>query len=266
MNNPKISILISIYNEEKNIDSCFESIRNQFFKDFEIICINDASNDLSLEKLTVWQKFFGQDKFKLINNYRNLGLTKSLNKALFFAKGKYIARIDADDTWSSDKLKKQVDFMEAHQEYGISGCNYTNTFKNNPGVKKVKMLETDEEIKRKIFRRNPFAHSCIIAKIDLIKKVGGYSEKIKYGQDYDLWLRCSLITKFYNIQEFLCFRTVKDGISVKKQNAQMWQSIKTRAKYIRKYGYSWKNYLYLIEPLAVILTPGFIKNLKRRYL
>lgn len=264
--NPEISILISAYNEEKNIDSCLESVKNQTFQDFEIVCINDASQDQTLEKLKKWQKVFGLDKFILINNTENSGLTKSLNLALKKARGEYIARIDADDLWEKEKLEKQIDFMEKHQEYGIIGCNHINIYKNNKNKKFIKLPEAHKEISGKLFRRNPFAHSCILARTDLIKKVGGYNEEIKYGQDYELWLRCFSLTKFYNIQEFLCSRTVDSGISVKKQNAQMWQSIKTRFKYIKKYKYSWKNYLYLLEPLMVILTPNFIKNLKRKYL
>jgi glycosyltransferase involved in cell wall biosynthesis len=262
----KVSILISTYNEEKNIDKCFESMKNQTFQDFEIVCVNDASKDSTSEKLKKWQKIFGLDKFILLNNLENLGLTKSLNLALEKARGKYIARIDADDLWEKEKAARQVDFMEKNHEYGIIGCNHINVYKNNKIKKYIKLPETHEMISKKLFRRNPFAHSCIMAKTELIKKVGGYNEKIKYGQDYELWLKCFPLTKFYNIQEFLCSRNIDDGISVKKQNIQMWQSIKTRVKYIRKYKYGWKNYFYLLEPLIVILTPNFIKNLKRKYL
>lgn len=261
----KISILISAYNEERNIDRCFESVKNQTFQDFEIICVNDASQDQTLEKLKKWQSIFGLEKFRLINNTENIGLTKSLNLALGQARRKYIARIDADDIWLPDKLKKQVAFMEANPEYGIIGCNYINVFKNNPATKKVITHKTDDEIKRKIFQRNPFAHSCILARKEIIEKAGCYDENIRYGQDYDLWLRCLPLTKFYNLQEFLCERLVSgDGISIRKQNAQMRQSIKTIVKYIKKHRCFWTNYFYLLEPLMIILLPKFIKNLKRK--
>lgn len=261
----KISILIATYNEENNIDKCFESINNQTFQDFEIICVNDASKDGTLDKLLEWQKVIGSDRFILINNPRNLGLTKSLNLALSKARGKYIARIDADDIWMPEKLKRQFEFMENHLEYGITGANHINIYENNPKKKYIRLPKAHEEISKKLFRRNPFAHSTIIARTDLIRKVDGYDEDIKYGQDYDLWLRCFPLTKFYNIQEFLCERKI-DDISTKKQNAQMWQSIKTRIKYIFKYRFNYVNILYLIEPLAVMLTPGFIKKFKRKYL
>lgn len=262
----ELSILIVVWNEEEFLGSLFKSIKEQTFDNYEIICLNNGSIDKSLEELRKWQEIFGLEKFRIVNNEINIGLTKALNIELKMASGKYIARIDPDDFWERDKLKKQVEFLEKNPDYGIVGCNYINSYKNNKNKKYIKLPETCREISRYLFRRNPLAHSCILAKTDLIKSVGGYDEKIKYGQDYDLWLRCFPETKIHNMQEFLCSRTIDGGISVKKQNAQMWQSIKTRIKYIRKYNYSWKNYLYLLEPLVVILTPDFLKNLKRRYL
>ncbi|MFH0969698.1 MAG: glycosyltransferase [Patescibacteria group bacterium] len=265
-NIPKISILTVIWNEKKFLDTFFESIRNQTFNNYEIICFNNGSADGSLEEILKWQKILGPEKFKIIDNKINIGLTKALNLMLREAKGKYIARIDPDDFWEKEKLEKQVNFLKDNPDYGIVGCNHINIYKDNKNKKYIKLPETHEIISKRLFRRNPFAHSCILARTDLIKSVGGYSEGIKYGQDYELWLRCFPKTKFYNIQEFLCERSVDDGISVKKQNAQMWQSIKTRFKYIRKYKYGFENYLYLIEPMMLILTPNFIKKIKRKYL
>lgn len=254
-----------VFNEEKTIDKCFLSINEQSFQDFEIICVNDCSTDKTLEKLEKWQGIFGKNRLILINNKKNLGITKSLNLAVSKAQGEYIARIDADDFWDKEKLAKQISFIENNPEYGIVGCNHVNLYENNSHKRFIKLPETNQDIAKKLFRRNPFAHSCILAKTELIKNINGYDEKIRYSQDYDLWLRLFPLTKFHNIQEFLCTRNI-DSISVKKQNVQMWQSIKTRMYYIKKYGYSWKNYLYLLEPLLVILTPTFIKKLKRKYL
>jgi len=260
----KVSIVISVYNGEQTLDRCFQSIQKQIFQDFEIVCINDGSTDKSSEIINKWRDILGEDRFKLSDNNTCIGLTKSLNKGLWLASGYYIARIDADDFWYIDKLEKQVNFLEKNKDYGIIGCNYINIFKNNTAAKEVRMHETDEEIKKKIFHRNPFAHSCIMARKEIIEKAGNYDENVICGQDYDLWLRCLPLTKFYNLQEFLCKRLVSDGISVQKQNTQMMQCIKTIIKYIKKYRYPWTNYFYILEPLIIILLPKFIKDLKRK--
>ena len=265
INMPRVSILIGIHNGEKFLAECFTSIQAQEYSDYEIICVDDASTDNTSALLKNWQRTFGVERMTIITNATNYGLTRSLNIALRQAKGFYFARIDADDTWEKTKLQKQVAFLDTHPEYGIVGSNHVNVYKDQV-PKKISLPETHEQIARKLFRRNPFAHSCVVGKTSLIQEQGGYNESIYYGQDYDLWLRCFPLTRFYNLQEYLCTRNVSDGISVKKQDAQMWQSIKTRAKYIRKYHYGIKNYFYLIEPLTVLLTPNFIKNIKRRYL
>lgn len=262
--NPTVSILLVVWNEIDSLDTFFESIKNQTFSDYEIICVTNGSPEDVSQKVKEWQKQFTNNQFTLIENKENIGLTKALNMALEKARGEFIARLDPDDYWTKEKLQKQLDFFEKNPDHGIVGTNHINDFKGNK--KEVKLFETDKEIKEKLFRKNPFAHSCIMARTDLIKKVGGYDENVLRGQDYNLWLRCAPLTKFHNLQEFLCVRNVSSGISVEKQNEQMWQSIKTRVKFIRKYKYPLRNYLYLIEPLLIILTPNFIKKLKRKYL
>ncbi len=261
MNSPKVTILISIHNGASTLDQCFESIQKQTFQDFEIVCINDGSTDTTATAIQKWQSIF-QERFHLIENTPGLGLTKSLNKGLDKASGTYTARIDADDWWHPEKLEQQLNFLETHGEYGLIGCNYINLAHNQEFPVSLKV--SDEEIKESIIKRNPFAHSCVVFKTYLVKEVGKYDESVRYGQDYDLWLRLSPKTKFYNLPEFLCYRSIEKGISIEKQRAQMWQCAKTQTKYIRRYGYSWLYYRYLIEPLIVILTPNFIKNIKRK--
>lgn len=259
----KVTVLIAIHNGESSIDRCFDSIAKQSFQAFDIICIDDASTDKTPDLLRDWQRKFGQ-RLRVARNTRNLGLTKSLNKGLAFIRAPYTARIDVDDWWRKDKLTKQLAFMEQHPDYGVIGCNYVNI--SSVGENQIVVPETDREIRESMARRNPLAHSCVMFRTEFIKKMGGYDEAIRFGQDYELWLRCLPHTKFYNLQGSLCYRTVGRGISVDKQREQMWQSIKTQARYIRKFRLSPANYLALIEPLLLVLTPTLLKTLKRKLL
>lgn len=260
----KCTVLISLYNSEKTLDRTFESLRAQTFQDFRIIAVNDHSNDSTLKLLEEWRNIFGEYRFDIIDNKTNIGLTKSLNKGLSLVKTIYVARIDADDWWHPEKLEKQIAFLEHSPNYGIIGCNYTNIA--NGQEKQIILPETDEAIKKDMLRRNPFAHSCVIFQTNIIRDIGGYDESIRYGQDYELWLRCSLGTKFHNIQESLCFRNAESGISFDRQNEQMFQCLKTQIRYIKKLNRSPLEYRFLLEPLVVILTPAFIRSLKRKFL
>ncbi len=260
-----ITILLTVFNGSKTIDRCLESIFLQSHPHCRIVCVNDASTDDTMEKLYAWQKKFGPEKMTILLNETNLGVTKSSNRGLQAISTKYTARIDADDWWDTEKIAKQIEYLERNPDHKIIGCNYINFNKNIK--KEIITTEYNETIKKNIIRRNPFAHSCVVYETKLANDIGGYEENIKYGGDYELYLRFFPKTNFHNLQEFLCFRSIEnDGISIKKQREQMLQSVRTQVKYIRRYKLPIKNYLYILEPLAVAFTPKFIRNLKRSVL
>lgn len=260
----KCAILISLYNAEKTLDKTFKSLQAQTWQDFRIIAINDCSKDGTLTLLKKWQEEFGTEKFLLIDNKQNIGLTKSLNKGLDQITEPYTARIDADDQWDATKLEKQIDYLEQHPKCGLLGTWYTN-ISSKPENKNTPPA-TDAEIRKSIFRKNPFAHSCVIFKTDLVKQVGKYDESVRYGQDYDLWLRLLPETTLANIPEFLCSRNIEGTLtsSGKNQRAQMFQCVKTQLKYLGLYDRPWKEYRFIIEPLSVALAPEWLRKLKRK--
>lgn len=252
--NCKVTVLLSVFNGEKYLDRCLESLFNQTYSCFNILCIDDGSTDSTLKKLKTWKYKFKPGRMKYISNHLNQGLTKCLNVGLKMINTTYTARIDSDDWWEPDKLEKQLKYLKSNPGYGVIGCNYTN-LRNSKQIKVV-LPESDYQIKQRIIIKNPFAHSCVVFDTLLVKKLGGYDSDIRYGQDYDLWLRCFPQTKFHNLQEFLCHRSIGSGISVSHQKEQMLQCMKTQIRYIRLYNLSPLNYIYLIEPLALV-----IKNL-----
>lgn len=264
MNSTPVSILLATYNGEKTLDRCLRSLYEQTYQDFRIIGINDASTDTTHDILLSWQKKFSEERFEIIKQTTNRGLTRSLNLGLEKIDTPYTARIDADDWWTPEKLEKQIRFLESNPGYGVIGCAYINVIhgKERP----VFLPETDIHLKKMIFYRNPFAHSCVIFQTDLIKHAGSYDQNIYYGQDYELWLRISSQTKFYNIPEILCYRNANSGISYSKQNAQLWQFVKTQCTYIQRLDRPFFDYRFIIEPLIVIATPQWIRTWKRKYL
>jgi glycosyltransferase involved in cell wall biosynthesis len=260
----KCAVLISLYNAEKTLDKTFESLSVQTFQDFRIIAINDCSKDDTLNSLKKWQNRFGEERFFLLANETNIGLTRSLNKGLSFITEPYTARIDADDKWHPEKLEKQIYFLENHPDCDLVGTWYENI--SSKGLKRITLPETNEEIKRNIFKHNPFAHSCVVFRTNKIKEVEGYDETVYYGQDYDLWLRLLPQSSFANIPEFLCFRNIENTLTSdgKNQKDQMLQCVKTRIKYLRRYKRSLCEYKWLAEPILVAIAPQWLKKLKRK--
>ena len=118
---PKISVVMSVYNGTPYLRECIESILNQTCKDFEFIIIDDGSSDNTWKILTEYAN--QNQQIKLFKNEENIGLTKSLNKGLKLAGGEYIARQDADDVSLPDRFELQTRFLDAHLEVGALGSS-----------------------------------------------------------------------------------------------------------------------------------------------
>ena len=109
--NPKISVIMPVYNMEKFLAKAIDSILNQTINNFEFIIINDGSTDNSLNIL----KSYNDKRIKIINNSKNLGIAKSLNKGKEVAVGEYIARQDADDISEPDRFFHQLDYLNKNK-------------------------------------------------------------------------------------------------------------------------------------------------------
>ncbi|MBU1092676.1 glycosyltransferase, partial [Patescibacteria group bacterium] len=121
MKQPTISVLLSVFNGASYIEAAVESILHQTFRDFELIIVDDGSVD---ETSKILDKFT-DDRIVRLANEKNLGLIKSLNKALAVAQGEFIARMDADDISLLDRFQKQLVYMREHPEIGVLGTAMT---------------------------------------------------------------------------------------------------------------------------------------------
>ena len=210
MSNKKVSVIMSVFNNEDSLDKAIESILNQTFRDFEFIIINDASSDKSPQII----KFY-KDKDKRIRyleNKKNIGLTASLNKALRAAKGEFIARIDADDISLSKRLELQVSFLENNKDIFLVGGGAVLIDEDGNNIGLFRPVKNITGIIKEIKKRNPIYHPTIMFRNN---KGIFYREKFKYSQDYDLYL--NLITsglKLANIQAPLIkYRVNSNSIS-----------------------------------------------------
>ena len=214
---PAISVVMSAYNSEKYIAEAIESILNQTFKDFEFIIINDGSTDKTLE---IIKNYSRKDKrIKLIKNTKNLGLIKSLNKGLKAARGKYIARMDADDISLPERFKIQYDYLEKNIEIFLIGSGVIQIDKKGKEILKSRPITGVKKIKRILRKRNCIAHPTIMFQND---QNIFYREKMLYCEDYDLYLRLlHKKNKLDNIKELLLkYRISPDSITNSKRAIQ----------------------------------------------
>lgn len=254
---PLVSVIMSVYNGEKYLKEAVESILRQTFQDFEFIIVDDGSTDKTSEILNS----FDDLRIKVIKNSQNLGLTKSLNKAIEIAKGKYIARMDADDISLPHRLEKQIEFLEKNPEYAMIGSSYYKIDDEGTTLSLVSVLTADSQIKEGLDKQNWFCHGSAIIRKDALLKVGTYNEKFKYAQDYDLWLRISEFYSLANIEEPLyCWRTSPTSISIEKESEQRYYAnlaiLEAQGRRMRFSAYS-KNGLLQQRPMVSIIVPTY---------
>ena len=231
---PKISLIMSVYNGEDYLAEAIDSVLNQTFKAFELIIINDCSADNTGEILKKYEEL--DARVKVYTNEVNLRLPSSLNKAMSYAEGKYIARMDADDICMPDRLEKQYNFMEENPQIALSSCRFM-TLKNGVissggcGGKNDK-----ESIKALLLVTNPILHPGVIAKADVIKKLG-YDKNCTCTKDLELWTR--FIIEGYNVEimpEYLMIYRLHDkqitGTTLERQHKEV---VAIQKKYYSKF-------------------------------
>ena len=183
---PEISVIMAVHNGEKFLQYTVDSILKQSFTSFELIVIDDASTDSTPDILNRYAQ--SDHRLRIVTNEENLKLARSLNKGLGLARGKYIARMDADDICLPDRFEKQYRFMEENSDIDVSSCKY---FTLCDGVVTPCVLGRkcdSESIKAMFLFFCPILHPGVIAKAEVLKRYR-YDPLHTCSEDLDLWTR-----------------------------------------------------------------------------
>jgi glycosyltransferase involved in cell wall biosynthesis len=183
-----ITVLMPVYNGKDYLRDSIESILSQTYLDFEFIIIDDGSTDSSLEIINSYAK---QDKRIIVRkNEHNIGLAKSLNAGIKLAKGQYIARQDADDLSSADRLDIQLSYALSHPQVDLIGSNsYVIDLDGGIVCRNDSYANIIDRWNALLERKAIFPHGSAFLKKSKLVEVGGYDERFFYSQDGELWLR-----------------------------------------------------------------------------
>ena len=176
---PKISVLMSVYNDEKTLERSIESILKQTYKNFELLINDDSSTDDSFKIIKNFSNI--DNRIKFFQNENNTGLTKSLNKLIRQSSGEFIARQDSDDTSHIERFQKQINVIESGK------FDIVTTRANVIGEKRKIPNISFYFPKRYIIKyKNPFIHGSLLIKKNVLNDIGNYDERFYYSQDYKL--------------------------------------------------------------------------------
>jgi GDP-L-fucose synthase len=261
LNNPNVSIIMPAYNVEKYISSAIESILNQSYKNYEYLIIDDCSNDKTFE---IIQEYANKDKrIKFIRNEKNLGIAGSLNKGIALSRGKFLARMDADDWSYEDRFEKQVNFLEQNPQIGVLGGAIEVMDESLSNILfKRDYFQEDSNLKDLIFRQSPFAHPCLIFRREVVAD-NIYNEKFSPTEDYDLYFRIGNDYKFANLKDIILkYRLSSTQASNLKAKRQQLLTLYIRLKALVEYGYKPKpsDVIYsFLQLMSILFLPQKLK-------
>lgn len=223
-NIPLVSVLMPVYNGEKFLRESISSIQNQTLKDFELLIIDDGSTDGSIKIV----ESISDERIKLIKNDHNCGIVKTLNLGIALAHGKYIARMDADDISEINRLKIQVDYMEAHGDVVLCGSSI-NRFSTDYSIIDHREGE-DGKLRAMLLFDTTVNHPSAIFRRDiLVKNDINYPSYFEHAEDYGLWYQLSKYGKIVNLPEVLLrYRMHGSNLSMKFNASQFDNMSKVR--------------------------------------
>jgi glycosyltransferase involved in cell wall biosynthesis len=217
--NPRLSVVMPVFNAEKYLDQAIQSILKQTYKNFEFIIVNDGSTDGSIDIIKKYQK---KDKRIILINNKNTGISAALNEAIKISKGSFIARMDADDVSLPKRFETQIKYI-IKNNLDLCG-SWIQLFKKSRLLNISKYPEKHKDIFFRLFFMTSFAHPTVIFRKKIFKKL---SYKNHLAEDYLLF--CEIAASNYklgNVQKILLnYRVHLDQLS-KKKYYNDWNNLK----------------------------------------
>jgi glycosyltransferase involved in cell wall biosynthesis len=227
----EISVIMPVYNCEKYVGKAIESILAQSFSNFEFIIINDRSIDAS----RVIISSYTDDRIRIYDNETNLGVAQSLNKAISYAGGEFIAVMHADDISLPHRFETQLKYLKSHHDIGVCG-SYIKIIGNGEN-NIVKHPTAHDDIVCTLLFQNPLCHPSIMMRKAILEKHSLLYDKIFDGaEDYDIWIRISRYCKLANIDKVLLhYRIHNNQITIVHSTTQTLYADRIRTLQLKKF-------------------------------
>ena len=197
---PRVSVVMPVFNNGEWLAEAISSVRAQSLREFELIIIDDGSTDQT--EIIIANAARDDARIRTIRQ-DHLGVAAALNRGNALAQSPVIARMDGDDIANSDRLRKQLAFLEAHPSVAAVG-SWAHVVDERGRRTGELRPETEPSVLGSLLpKTNPFVHSSMMLSTEVVRGVGGYRAGLEGAEDYDLWLRISERAQLANLPEFL---------------------------------------------------------------
>ncbi|MCG1003031.1 MULTISPECIES: glycosyltransferase [Halobacterium] len=186
---PRVSVVIPTCNDEDTIERTLESLKSQRYQGFEVIVVDDGNDETA--------DIVRESPYRIIDR-DSTGIASALNRGIQEAQGTYIARQDADDTSHPDRLRKQVAFLDEHEDIGVLGTGAYIVENENVRARRRVLKRVPQSA---FFDKNHMIHGSVMMRRNALEEVGLYDERLDYIEDLDLWVRMSDEFVVANIDE-----------------------------------------------------------------
>lgn len=234
-NSDLVTVLMSVYNTDiKLLDRAVMSILNQTYENIEFIIVDDGAGEGFQNYISEIQ----DPRIVVLRNDSNIGLAASLNRGLKIARGRFIARMDADDYSCPDRISEQVRYMHEHESVdvlaGISLDIRDGRFTGDIGGAYYKFDSETFKIELSLGPKT-FPHPTVMFRADFLNKYGlKYDEEFKRSQDYDMWAKCSMYGKLDSLQKVVLYYNTDDKKSDGLSEGQVYYSNLTKIKCLHR--------------------------------
>jgi hypothetical protein len=214
---PRVSVIMTAYQDLRFIDAAVESILAQTYADFELIVFDDGNG---ANGHNVFARLAALDpRIRIVSSDQNLGTYAAANRAIANARGEIIARLDADDLARPTRLARLVAALDADSELGLVGSWAARISETGEAREPWQTPATDLLVRWTILFLNPFCHSTVAFRRACFDTVGGYNSAMTASGDYELWWKMLDVCRAANIPEVLAdYRINSRGMTAAKSS------------------------------------------------
>lgn len=244
----RVSIVMLTYNRPHLIGRAIQSVAEQEYTDWELLVVQDGANEFTIRTLAEWTR--REPRITHLRRDKGGNIADATNHGLAHAKGEYVAILDDDDYWACpDKLRRQVDFLDAHPEYAGCGGGVIVVDPDGKEQMRYRKPENDEAIRKRALMANPMAHGAGMYRLALLRECGSYDVSLEGFQDWDVWLKLGRRGKLFNFPDYLlCYRVWQGSGSFHASRGNTRSSIRI----VKRHRHAYAGY-----PLALAMAYAY---------